>query len=103
MIYRHGDILIQPYESKEELKSLGEFKSYILAEGETTGHKHLLVSEKLMEVFQKENGEIVFKLNSPAKISHEEHNEIIIQPGIYEVGNEREFNYFENATQRVVD
>ena len=104
MMIRHGDLILTPTKNKG-LKSLGKFGSFVLALGETTGHKHLLVAEKTtqFEVFKDNEGRFVLKLNNPATISHEEHNTITIMPDTYVVGNEQEYNYFELEAQKVID
>lgn len=105
-IYRHGDVsLTKINEIPKNCKLIGDFNKYILAFGEVTGHKHLLTAEPTaeFEVLQDSEGRYYLKLEGTAKLTHEEHKEIIIEKGLYFVGNEREYNYFELQSQRVVD
>jgi len=42
-------------------------------------------------------------LKAPATIRHEEHNEIGIEPGLYLVRREREYDYFRKHSRRILD
>lgn len=100
-IYRHGDLFFRPVKNIEgvEVEHRG---SFVLAEGETTGHKHVITAER-MEIVQAPNGRCYLELGSEARVSHEEHKTIVIPPGKYEVGHEQEKDWFAGAVRRVVD
>lgn len=105
-IVRHGDLIIKPIKTdKSKLKFLGKFDKFVLAEGETTGHKHLLIAEPstAFNVYQNEQGQYVLEMENVGEIKHEEHNTVKLLPNMYVVGNEREYNYFEQQSQRVID
>lgn len=105
-IYRHGDLLIKPIKiDKSKLKFLGKFDKFTLAEGETTGHKHLLVAEPKtsFNVYQNDQGQYVLEMEKSGEIRHEEHSTIKLLPDFYVVGNEREYSYFENEIKKVID
>jgi len=105
-IYRHGDIILKPIEKlPENLKVVSKENEFVLARGETTGHKHLLVAEEpqSMEILQDKNGRYYLKFYKPVKLTHEEHKTLTIEPGIYEVFREREYDYFEDEINWVVD
>lgn len=86
----------------KEIKHKG---SYILAYGETTGHKHNLTVERPedMTVYEMEDGSIVVNLKALGTITHEEHLQIMVMPGTYRVGHEREKDWFSLATRQVID
>ena len=98
---RHGDLFLRPVQ-KIEGKVIDNKGSFILAEGETTGHKHVITSPK-MEIRQADNGRYYIHLEEEGKLTHEEHKTITIQPGDYEVINEREKDWFSLAVKKVVD
>jgi hypothetical protein len=106
-IYRHGDLLIKEIkELPKTIKKIAQGNSFVLAEGETTGHKHILISNETktgFEVYQDVNGSFVLDLKANAEVSHEEHKTIKIKKGIYFVETEREYNWFEKAIKKVVD
>lgn len=97
MIYRQGDIAIQKV--KKAGGSFKKTKSLVLAEGEVTGHKHKLIpaSEKTVIEYEKvlNDGLVTHLLNivfAPAKVVHEEHDTITLDPGRYEVIRQREYD-----------
>lgn len=106
---RHGDIPI-PSESFfkrgvfEEAKKKGEIiqhgGSYILAEGSTTGHSHVLTAK--MEIYKYKGGTYLF-LREDGKLTHEEHKTIVLPKGNYFVGKERMMDHFAKAVKKVVD
>ena len=105
-IYRHGDLLIREIkELPKTIKKLVKTDKFVLAEGETTGHKHLLKDKTKtgFEVYQDVNGNFVLDLKVDAEVSHEEHKTVKIKKGIYFVEHEKEFDWFEKATKKVVD
>jgi hypothetical protein len=106
-LYRHGDLIFKQLDKLPEgLKKLDlNNKSFTLALGEVTGHKHVIVAEKDedMKIYQDAEGHYVLEIGAPTKLSHEEHNTLTFQPGIYIMGNEREHDYFEKAARQVLD
>lgn len=104
-IYRHGDIILKEIENlPKNLKSVSKESQFVLAEGETTGHKHTLVAKpQTMEILQDKKGRFYLKFSDVVELTHQEHKTIFIQPGIYEVGNEREYDYFLEEIRKVVD
>lgn len=101
---RHGDISLQPVSETEGeiVKHEGRF---VLAEGETTGHKHVLTVEKPtdLEIRKTADGRFYFDLKASGRITHQEHREITIMPGIYEMTHEREKDWFSLSVRRVLD
>ena len=100
---QHGDILIRevesiPHEAKPVERRGGRI---IVAEGEQTGHHHAITDKGaiLMEL----NGELYLEVTEPVTISHEEHKDLPIPPGKYQVGHVREFDYLAEMERRVAD
>lgn len=94
---RQGDILLFPVESLP--KDAKRKKSGVVAYGEVTGHSHKIVGG---EVFEG-SGKLWVVAGNIAEIVHEEHFPRKIEKGIYQVWNEREFDYYEKDLRRVVD
>lgn len=104
MIYRHGDLTLKSVKlDKSIVKLIGKFKKFVLAEGETTGHKHLLESKTAFNVYQNDKGQYILEMEGKSELTHEEHNKIELMPDLYILGNEQEYNYFEEQSQRVQD
>jgi len=105
MILRHGDLLFCPTTKTGKLKKVFKGSKYILAEGEMTGHKHLLIAEPKteFEIFTDEQGNTILAMAGIGKISHEEHKEITLPIGDYKVIHEREYDYYLEAIKQVQD
>jgi hypothetical protein len=103
-VYRQGDVLLVQVEAMPEGRAK-KVNSFVLAFGEQTGHKHLLVAEpkNLIDVVETEDGKRYIKILHPAKLIHEEHKTITVFPGIYEQRQEREFDWFQMVVRRVID
>lgn len=99
-IFRHGDLLIKRISVLPA--NLKQLQTKVLAEGETTGHKHKLVGQQV-QVFEDSNQQKYIELKEPAQLVHEEHKPIDLDAGNYVVVHEREFEPFEQEIRRVAD
>lgn len=106
-LYRHGDLIFKKLATLPEGAALvqKEGKSFVLALGEVTGHKHVMTAEKPkdMRIFQDSEGRYVLEVIEPTKLSHEEHATLTFEPGIYLMDMEREHDYFEKQERQVID
>jgi hypothetical protein len=86
-IIRQGDVLIIP----SEITATGsKLPHLILAEGEVTGHRHR-ISNGEAELFER-NGVLYLKvLSSTAILTHEEHAQVTIPQGNWEIRIQREY------------
>lgn len=100
---RHGDILFRKINKLPEgAKEIEVTSRFVVAEGEHTGHKHVATAEKSFSIMAL--NELRFMVvDVPTKITHEEHAEIIIEEGIYQIDQEREFDYFNEVIAQVRD
>lgn len=76
-------------------------RGLVIAEGEVTGHMHLVEGKdaELVEI----GGRMLLKLERAAVIVHEEHKPIRIPPGIWEVGRVQEYDYLAQMARPVAD
>lgn len=104
MKYRHGDLSLHiTRDSLKELKKIGK-SGFVLAEGETTGHKHVITAKKgSVNIYKGKNGEMVISVKGRAVITHEEHKTIEVKTGKYLLRNEREKDWFSLSVRRVID
>lgn len=77
-------------------------KRIVLGEGEIVGHKHILESDENIS-FEESTNSITFMLNSLGVLTHDEHDRMVFEPGIYRSYNQVEFNPFDQTIQRVFD
>lgn len=102
--YRHGDLTFTPV-SKTEGENITHNGSYVLAVGEHTNHRHVITAERPRDLIVTKDalGNLYLSVKTSARISHEEHKTITLNPGIYRMGHEREFDYFKGEIERVQD
>jgi len=90
-----GDIPIIKIEKEDKQVKYTKITSpLVVAEGESTGNRHLLVAEKGSDVeIAKDERGYFLKVNSgQATITHEEHKPITIENGLYFVGEQVEYD-----------
>ena len=106
MFLQQGDVLLKSVSKLPDGKKVGRSQSqygrnrYILAEGEVTGHCHAICDEvQLVEV----DGVLYMKNDSQVELQHEEHGNIDVPAGIWEVGIVQEYDHFEEEARNVAD
>lgn len=103
MFYQHGDVLIKSSVIPQEAKREKIADKVILAEGEITGHAHVLTDVKdKVETFKHGNA-LYMRVKQPVIVKHEEHKSLTIQPGDYMIDRVKEFDPFEEEIRRVQD
>lgn len=86
-IIRQGDVLIIPSDTSITGSKLTHLT---LAKGEVTGHRHR-ISNGEAELYERD-GVLFLKVLSPSAIlSHEEHAQVIIPQGNWEIRIQREY------------
>jgi hypothetical protein len=91
--YRQGDVSIMATSRipKRARKVCGEL---VLARGEVTGHAHQIVEGQAF-LYRLATGMLYLRVLSEfAKLYHEEHEDILLPKGDYEVRRQREFDPF---------
>jgi hypothetical protein len=86
--YRQGDLLFICQETRPEADLTARQSNVILA-GEATGHAHRLTAGTILEA---PDGTLYLDLPYTAKVVHEEHNPLILDPGLWLVVRQREYS-----------
>jgi hypothetical protein len=73
----------------------------VLAEGEVTGHAHVL--EGNVDVFETDDGLREFNLSKSTKLNHQEHGAHVIEAGKYISGRVMEYDHAAEEAKRVQD
>jgi len=99
-LFRQGDIaFVKVDELPKGLKEINAKERFVLRRGEVTGHAHVLVKENpktKFKVLQDKEGNYYLQIEgAPAKVVHEEHEDLILQPGAYLFVVQREFDELE--------
>ncbi len=96
--YQQGDVTIMPAEIPDEAKPV---RSRVLAEGEATGHSHRVVGEA--ELLRLGDQLFLRVLGGDVRVIHDEHAEVAIPPGEYEIDRVREYDHFAEEARPVQD
>jgi hypothetical protein len=96
---RQGDVLLVPVdEIPDEVRPVARVRgALILAEGELSGHAHAILDERadLYEFVAEDDIDEMrrrfLKVEAEVALVHEEHAQIALTPGTYEVRRQREY------------
>lgn len=104
-MYRHGDVGITRIEQLPKgARQIMSAKSYVVAEGEVTGHCHLVETPGKTGVTVWEfGGERFMVIEGDATITHEEHGLKPVTPGIYRIKIQKEYDPFSARIREVKD
>lgn len=101
MILQQGDVLIKKIDKLPEGKKVERRqRGYVLAEGETTGHMHVIEDEIVMI---EKDGVLFIGCKSDVIVKHEEHGHITIPAGNYQIGIVNEYDHFAEEARKVAD
>lgn len=65
------------------------------------GHVHAIEDSEAM--FYEKDGKFYLEATKPVKLIHEEHHAQVIEPGIWEIGQVKEYDYFQEMERTVRD
>ena len=98
---QQGDVLLRKLDSMPEgAPSNVTRKRLVLAHGES-GHSHVVEDDEaeLIQIGER----MLLKLERAATVKHEEHGPITLEPGIWEIGRVKEYDYLSGMTRPVMD
>lgn len=75
-------------------------RGYVIAEGEATGHAHVVADE--VNLYEKD-GVLYLRTTKTVEVRHEEHKPVSLQAGTWQVGIVREYDPFLEEARRVED
>lgn len=93
-LYRQGDVLLERIEKLPDGVKHQKVKGEIvLAYGEATGHHHAIKKGKVKLYRDPQTqASYVEVAEAMAALTHEEHAPILLEPGIYRVGIQKEYS-----------
>lgn len=102
----HGDVIIERMATLPTNFSEGESEPMkALAYGELTGHIHQLQGEPGVDFDLRvsKTGDRHLKIVNPTFLKHQEHSPILLKPGNYKIGIQREYDPFSKMIRQVID
>ena len=104
---QQGDVFFKPVAKVPEgaVRVLPENGRFILVKGEQTGHAHTIQEEGVAVWALTRNGitQLYVDVASPATVTHEEHDPLILETGVALVDRKRELDFYGDFERRVVD
>lgn len=99
---QQGDVLMKrvkqlPNGCKEVQRQNGRI---VVMHGEQ-GHTHAI--DDVDAMFFEKDGKFYLKVTAPVSLVHEEHHTQVIEPGIWEIGQVKEYDYFQEMERTVRD
>jgi hypothetical protein len=101
-VYRQGDVSIIQLASRPAYAGQ-EKADLVLAHGEATGHNHRIIEGEVQLYESKTGLSYLCVLSEFARVYHEEHEEIILPKGDYEVRHQQEFDWLREQARYVRD
>lgn len=94
---RQGDVYLRSYGklvlSRHSSRSRSVGKRFVLAEGEVTGHAHVLESDEDIMLLDERGGRLYLRVAEPgARVVHEEHTQLEIPAGDYVATVQQEYD-----------
>lgn len=77
-------------------------RGYVVAEGEATGHAHIIDAEGVLEM-REIDGVLYARIGAPVALRHEEHFVQTLAPGIVKFGRVQEYDHFTEEARDVAD
>lgn len=100
---QQGDVLLAQTKLPEGAKRVQpQGGTYVLVEGETTGHAHRVEAVPEVELYEHD-GTLYLRVKDSADITHEEHNTVSVPRGTWEVGRVVEYDYDAEERRYVAD
>lgn len=77
-------------------------RGYVLAEGEATGHAHVIDPATVLEMREKD-GVLYARISESTQALHEEHRPVNLAPGLWRIGRVQEYDHFAEEARNVAD
>ena len=101
VLYRQGDVLFRKI-SKLPDGERRQRKDATVAYGEVTGHHHSLPKSAGTLTLDEQNVTYL-TIEELTEVTHQEHGAITLEPGLYEVRQQREFSDDDEPIRNVLD
>lgn len=101
----HGEaVLILRASLPEGAKKLPHNGDLIIAPSETVGNHHRVYCEEKEAVMYEKNGTLYLQVTEPVGVTcTDKHDRAVLDPGVYEIGAQREWDYLEQLERKVAD
>lgn len=104
MYYQQGDVIIETIETMPTGESRMQGGRAVLAEGEATGHAHVVteVEPGTVDLIERD-GVLYLRTTAPTEVRHDEHAPVSLPAGSYRVRQVREYDHLAEEARAVLD
>lgn len=101
----HGDVIITSDILPPGFEDMETVKDACLAYGEATGHCHQIFGDSgTFELREDPKTKMRhLRVLEPVTLKHQEHSPIVLPPGGYRIGIQKEYDPFEKLSRQVAD
>lgn len=101
---QQGDVLITRIDAMPTGGTVlrAKTRGYVVAEGEATGHAHVLAPEAVLEM-REVDGVLYARIAGPVDLVHDEHKPVGLTEGIYRFDRVQEYDHFVEEARQVAD
>lgn len=104
----HGEVVIVKARNIPDgvQRVVASDQKYILADSEATGNHHCLEAKEGVELFEDANGVLWLKNEVPVDVFcaiKERHDNITLEPGIWEIDKAQEYDHLLDIKRNVAD
>lgn len=99
---QQGDVLLKRIKSlPDDCKKIERIDGRLILMHGEQGHTHAI--DDIDAMFYEKDGKFYLNVIKPVNLVHEEHGAQVIEPGIWEIGQVKEYDYFQEMERTVVD
>ena len=101
----HGEAIVKKVDALPEgVKKLPHTGDLIIAPSETVGNHHRVYCEEKEAQMYERDGILYLKVDSPVGVTcADKHDKAVLDPGVYEIGAQREWDYLGQIERSVAD
>ena len=101
----HGEALLKLIEKLPDgAKALPHNGDLIIAASETVGNHHRIYCGENEAVMYERDGVLYLKVKTPVGVvCADKHDTAVLDPGVYEIGKQREWDYISQMERNIAD
>jgi len=101
----HGEAVLKPIAGLPKgAKKQPHNGDLIIAASETVGHHHRVYCEEKEAALYEKDGVLYLKVEFPVGLTcRDKHDEVTLDPGVYQIGAQREWDYLSQMERQVAD
>lgn len=100
-VFRQGDVVLIQSEMPPNAKA--DNKEKVLAYGEVTGHAHRISDQGIIFQHPATKRRFLRIITGGLSVTHEEHEDLNLPEGDYEIKQQREWDWYSEEVRRVQD